>query len=124
MKKKNIWLILPAVALVFGMLVVGCGEPSPTKFEGKWVNLQKANNSDFTDYSFTFTGNKWSFISDGHSDPDQNGSYNGTFTFTDTKIKFKFGNTTWEQGYTLSGDVLELEEPTTVDFAYGSFKKQ
>jgi len=111
------------LTLVLGMSVVGCATtpPEPTKFDGRWLKEDALN--DFTDYSFTFTGNKWSFKSAGNSNSDENFSFNGTFTFTDTTITFKFGNASWEQEYTLSGGVLTLEEPD-VEFAYGTFTKQ
>jgi len=126
MKNKKIWLVIPVVVLVFGMSVVGCAtnKAEPTKFDGKWLSLTDVNSNGFSDFSFTFTGNRWSFKSTGNSDPNQNASFSGTFTFTDTAITFKFGNITWEQGYTLNGNVLTLEEATTVEFPFGDFTKQ
>jgi len=133
MKKTFILSTLLAVALAVGLLFVSCGTTStgsgessgddPTKFEGKWVNLS-AIKMGFTDFSFTFTGNKMLFRS-----VDSNGnriSRPGTFTFTDTEITFipQQANT-WQgytQAYKLSGNELELARDGRHDF--GVFTKQ
>jgi len=122
MKNKKIWLVILVLTLVFGMSVIGCEESSDntTKFEGRWLNLSAVNDNGFTDFSYTFTDNKFSFISVGTG----NTSYSGTFTFTDTQIRFIVPAESWDwsQEYTLNGNVLTLEQYSTVP--YGAFTKQ
>jgi len=69
------------------------------------------------------TGNNFVFKSVG----PQNNTYNGSFTFTDTTITFipASGQSwrTFTQGYTLSGNVLDLADGNNV-FAVGEFTKQ
>jgi hypothetical protein len=80
-----------------------------TKFEGRWVN-EYALTLGYTEFSFTFTGNKMLFRA-----VNNNGQSNrsGTFTFTDTEITFipEQANT-WQgyiQKYRLIDNVLTLE---------------
>jgi len=129
MKNKKICLVMLAVvfALVFGMSVVGCattnepvGDPTPTKFEGRWLNLVAVNDYGYSDMSYTFTGNIFVFKRVGNND---NLSLNGTFTFTDTKIKFTSRSRTWEQEYTLNDNVLFLEGTSNAP-NFGPFTKQ
>ena len=134
MKNKLFWAGIFSMALAAGVLFVSCGTTStgsgessgddPMKFEGKWVNLSAINNYGFTEFSFTFTGNKMLFQS-----VDRNGkliSKPGTFTFTGTRITFKPEQANTWQGYTqsykLSGDKLELANDGQHDF--GVFRKQ
>ena len=93
-----------------------------TKLEGRWLNLAAINNYGYTDLSFTFTDNNFIFRSVG----PQNNTYNGSFTFIDTTITFiPASGQTWQtftQGYTLSGNVLNLAEGNNI-FVTGPFKK-
>jgi len=112
-----------ALAAIIGFSIVACKEDDDgdtTKFEGRWLNEYAVSDFGFTDFSYTFTGNKFSFKAAGN----ENYSYNGTFTFTDTQIRFIVPAESWDwnQVYTLSGNVLSLKEYSTVP--HGSFTKQ
>ena len=110
-----------AAVLVLGLAFVGCkNEPdNTTKFEGRWVNLDATAYYGFTDFSYTFTGNDFTFRSAG----SENSTMSGTFTFTDTTISFNAGTDgSWTQGYALNGNVLQLANDGRHNF--GSFTKQ
>ena len=119
-----------ALAAIIGFSFVACGgednggsnNEGITKFEGKWVNLDALNHFGFSEFSWTFTGNTCVFRS-----VNSQGTINrpGTFTFTDTTITFIAPAGTWQgytQGYTLSGNVLNLANDGVNN--YGAFTKQ
>jgi uncharacterized lipoprotein YehR (DUF1307 family) len=43
MKKSNLWLAIPAIALVFGVMVVGCGEGGG---KDNWATIDVKNTSN------------------------------------------------------------------------------
>jgi hypothetical protein len=102
------------------------GSGSKTKFEGRWLNEVAINEYGFNDFSFTFTGNNFTFKSAGR----ENNTYKGTFTFTDTAITFTpTTGETWSgfsQKYTLSGNTLDLGDWLSGSrvFGVGPFTKQ
>jgi hypothetical protein len=125
MKKGLLGLI--GVFLVSGFFMAcdtgtgGGGETNPTKqedFEGTWKN-------QFTPSAvLIFTSNNWSYQYNASS-----GISSGTFTFTDTAITFTqtTGNIrSWVQGYTLTGNKLELAQmPSGAGGSFsGPFTKQ
>jgi hypothetical protein len=128
MKKKPFLSAMLICLLAFCLSLLGCPTDSDddsviTKFEGKWVNPVAIIDNGYSDFSFTFTGNKMLFKSS-----DNNGSTTkpGTFTFTDSEITFiPERESTWAgytQTYTLQDNVLQLENNGTG--SYGPFQKQ
>jgi hypothetical protein len=128
MKKKIVLSAMLVCLLVLGLTLIGCPTDSDddftiTKLEGKWVNPIAIINYGYSDFSFTFTGNKMLFNSSGNNDSTTNA---GTFTFTDDEITFIPGReSTWTgytQKYTLQDDVLQLESDG--EHPNGPFQKQ
>jgi hypothetical protein len=126
---KNKWVLAGLIGLIlaFGLISIGCrslpngdGNDEGNKiiledFQGTWKNLVSSSES-----TFKFTGNEMLFTqNNGTSRP-------GTFTFTDTEITFipkQEGTWTgYTQRYTLSGNILTLENDSV--HAYGIFTKQ
>jgi len=99
---------------------------TPTKFDGRWLNLYALSDYGYTDFSWTFTGDQCLFKTAG----TQTFTWLGTFTFTDTTITFTPAQgQTWEeytQEYTLKGNVLNLAEKDVngVSRNHGPFTKQ
>jgi len=127
--KTRIVSVLGIIALtaIIGFSMTACNDDDDggdtTKFEGRWLNEYAVSDFGFTDFSYTFTGGKYSFNAAGNSNAASNFTNNGTFTFTDTKISFKSSERTWEQEYTLSGNVLTLTQ-TSGSNGHGPFTKQ
>ena len=120
MKKISVFFAILAVVLVFGLAFVGCDTGSTTtKFEGRWLNLY-ASSYGYTDFSYTFTGNNFVFKTAG----TENLTLEGTFTFTETALQFTSGSQSWGYTYTLTGNVLELDNPTGNAPGFGPFTKQ
>jgi len=126
MKNSSKVLIIALIAVIgFSMLACGGGSDNDvkTKFEGRWLNLAAINEYGFNDFSFTFTGSNFVFKSVG----PQNFTRKGTFTFSDSIITFTPDNgetwSTFTQGYTLTGNILNLKNSNGV-FAQGDFTKQ
>jgi hypothetical protein len=113
MKKVIFGLI---VLLLFGFILVGCSNgttDTPTKFEGTWEL-----STDEGTISYIFSGSNYT----GTRSWDSEDSFSGTFTFTETTITFYFGDDSWTQDYTLSGDTLVLE--ANGDRFNGTFTKK
>ena len=121
MKKFSFLLALLALVLVLGLAFVGCKNDvdNTTKFEGRWLNLG-ASSYGYTDYSYTFSGNNFIFRSTG----TENYTLEGTFTFTETTIQFTSGSRSWGYTYTLTNNVLSLNNPTGNYSGFGPFTKQ
>jgi len=128
---KNAFKLIGIFALVaaIGLSMAACGGGdddsgggSNTKFEGRWLNQAAINFYGYNDFSFTFTGNSFTFKSAGA----ENNTFKGTFTFTDAAIAFTpDAGETWSaftQGYTLTGNTLSLAQGGK--FGYGDFIKQ
>jgi hypothetical protein len=130
-KKLNLLDMLDSL-LVLSLVFIGClttgaaNSGTATKFEGKWVNPDAINDFGYSDFSFTFTGNKMLFKSSGNGN-DAPMSRSGTFTFTNTEITFiPERENTWKgykQKYTLQDDVLMLERAGNGN-PFGPFEKQ
>jgi len=126
---KNTFKVLGIIALlaIIGVSMAACGggddDGGGSKFEGRWLNLYAVNDNGYTDFSFTFTGNSFSFKSAGK----ENFTRNGTFTFTDTAITLTpISSENWPtitHGYTLTGGVLNLSIAQG-GFCAGTFTKQ
>jgi len=115
-------VIMVVIVLSVSACDDGSTSSSPTKFEGRWLNLAAINNFGYTDFSVTFTGNGFVWKTTGSN----NSTAKGSFTFTETTITFKpASGQTWQtftQGYTLSGNVLNLAQGG--QFGFGAFTKQ
>jgi len=88
---------------------------TPTVFEGSWISLGE-NNEGTWQTTYTFTGNKFSFIDIRVSNNQKTEySYSGFFTFGETSITFKLLESNgssffdkWTQRYVLTGENIEL----------------
>jgi len=96
-------------------------DEDPMKFEGRWLNMYALSDFGYSDFSWTFTGNKCLFKSVKEKETTLN---QGTFTFTSTTITFTPAQgETWNgytQIYTLVGNILTL----TGNSPNGPFTKQ
>jgi hypothetical protein len=117
MNKKWLLLGITGLALVFGLIFIGCPTDSDgeggnvTKFEGVWRN---PNGSHQT---YTFTGNTVVRTADDGQ------TWSATFVFTDTTITFtSTSGSSWTQNYTLSESELSID--TDGSHPYGTFEKQ
>jgi hypothetical protein len=116
MKNRQILMGILANVLVFGLVFVGCKQPTDpeennmTKFEGTWIN-PNGNHPTYTfaNYTYKLTDNN------GYSEE-------GTFTFTDTTITFiPTEGDSWTQNYTLEDNNLTFVSDGA--HAYGLFIK-
>jgi hypothetical protein len=117
MKNKQILMRILANVLVFGLVFVGCKQPTDseennmTKFEGTWRN-PNGNHPAYT------------FINDTYKITNYEGFLaQGTFSFDDTTITFiPAEGESWTQEYTLNGNDLII---TYLDDGhnYGQFIK-
>jgi hypothetical protein len=132
MNKKLNLLVMLVSLLALGLLIGSCdngttsggGGGTPTKFQGRWLNLDAISDSGYTDFSLTFNGNNVLFKQSGGG--EATASESGTFTFTDTEFTITpVGKSDWEtftQRYTLENNVLTLESGS--GYFYGPFTKQ
>jgi len=125
---KHLWIIV--VAAVIGLSMTACGGGSTAltyaDFQGKWVHSGVANDPDYDDYSFEFTGDQLQFLDIGANGKLYR-ALHGTFTFTNTEITFIAPPGTWTgwtQRYTLSKNQLKLEDGTSPYGIAGTFIRQ
>ena len=107
-------LSILALALVFAaaMTLSSCwttgSVTEPTRFEGRWFDPIAVNNNGFADYSYTFTGDAFVLSIVQNEGFVMNRTYNGTFKFTDRRIRFTTGEIKWTQDYTITNNELSL----------------
>jgi hypothetical protein len=91
--------------------ITDSGDGDTTKFEGTWkIELEGGN----IQAAYQFTGNTFEFSSnDTEETYFAQGSFSGTFEFTDTKIIFTLDDNskTWSMEYTLINGNLSLSNP-------------
>ena len=124
MKKFSFALAMLAVALVFGLALVGCKTEADGPFEGTWAMIFQ-NAGSTTALSYKFTGSD--FTMSRSTDGVVTFTTAGTFTYTNTTITWKLPapyNDEWTHQYVITGNSLVLTRPEGDDHWAGTFIKQ
>jgi len=124
-KIKAICKIAGIIALlaVIGFSMLACDNGTTgSPLQGTWKN--EFDDSDGHNVlTYKFTGSNFSCT---YTWPGVNGTYSGTFSFTDTTITFNMtapSSDTWTQNYTITGKTLYLQRDAQGHFN-GSYIKQ
>jgi hypothetical protein len=124
MTNKKIWLVMLALALIFGMTVVGCGgddgdstgnggggSGGGTVLDGSWSKPYSGGIQDVS-----LNGSNWSLKNDGTN------RAKGTMTLTDSNATTGKATFTVKESWDGSSWVSMSTQTATVDYVMGSQK--